>query len=295
MVKLIPVQYGVRSYPEGIRPKIQEIAGHFDKTAIHPLLPRFSLHTEYSCYARELCSPLLSSFPTLCSSHRQGIPQLWYSEAWAAEFAEFIRVLCAGQTPSVIEIHPPFSDYTDFAAFLSHYAVFEERILSVYPQVRILIENRFGTAYRGAPFLFSSARDFLELAERLDASGLHLQIAWDIPQFFTALGSSPRTMETDLHSVAPVIHAAAGIHLWGKKDSGRRKRVAHCGSLDDYFRGKSTLKRAFLACLHDLLGDGLPRLFVPEVNSGQSDLDAIVRDLLEAGFRFEPDGDWDPS
>lgn len=217
MVKLIPVQYGVRSYPEGIRPKIQEIAGHFDKTAIDPLLPRFSLHTEYSCYARELCSPLLSSFPTLCSSHRQGIPQLWYSEAWAAEFAEFIRVLCAGQTPSVIEIHPPFSDYTDFAAFLSHYAVFEERILSVYPQVRILIENRFGTAYRGSPFLFSSARDFLELAERLDASGLHLQIAWDIPQFFTALGSSPRTMETDLHSVAPVIHAAAGIHLWGKK------------------------------------------------------------------------------
>ncbi len=177
------------------------------------------------------CSP--PSLPCVPAIGR--IPQLWYSEAWAAEFAEFIRVLCAGQTPSVIEIHPPFSDYTDFAAFLSHYAVFEERILSVYPQVRILIENRFGTAYRGSPLPFSSARDFLELAERLDASGLHLQIAWDIPQFFTALGSSPRTMETDLHSVAPVIHAAAGIHLWGKKDSGRRKRVAHCGSLDDYF------------------------------------------------------------
>jgi hypothetical protein len=36
-----------------------------------------------------------------------------------------------------------------------------------------------------------------------------------------------------------------------------------------------------------LLDDGTPRLFVPEVNSSDTDLAAIVADLADNGFGFQ--------
>ncbi len=39
MTQLIPVKYRLYTYPAGITPRIQEIAGHLDKTDIHPHLP----------------------------------------------------------------------------------------------------------------------------------------------------------------------------------------------------------------------------------------------------------------
>ncbi len=46
------------------------------------------------------------------------------------------------------------------------------------------------------------------------------------------------------------------------------------------------MKECFLVGLHNLLNDGLPRFFVPEVNSNQ-DVAAIVMDLQSIGFKFQ--------
>ena len=50
--------------------------------------------------------------------------------------------------------------------------------------------------------------------------------------------------------------------------------------------GDNTLKEFFLTSLYHLLDDGMPRFFVPEVNSGDDDLASIVNDLIKAGFTF---------
>lgn len=102
---LIPIQYHKRKYPDHIRPNIDEIAGHFD---VHEISPNrnFSLHTEYSYGKRNLTSEVIKQFTTLQNSNKEGVPQLWYSELWAIEFAEFVKTLCNGKAPSIIEIHP---------------------------------------------------------------------------------------------------------------------------------------------------------------------------------------------
>lgn len=286
MTQLIPVKYRRCTYPAGIIPRIQEIAGHLDKTSIRPSMPRFSLHTEYSFRGRSLNSACLAPFEELRQRQVNGVPLLWYSARWAEQFAAFLQTLCGTYVPSVIEIHPPFGDYADTAHFFAVYTVFEQAILSVYPDVTLLIENRCGTRYPGAGFILSDAASMIAFAEGLQKSGLRLRITWDIPQLFSAMQTVPRTMKTHLEQMEPVLPYIDGIHLWGKGDNGGRQRVSHCGDLNTYFRGNVAAKETFLLRLHALLDDDRPRYFVPEVNSGQADLDSIVQDLLRYGFMF---------
>lgn len=129
MTTFIPVDYHGKSYPPGIKCEVLEIAGHFDKTSI-AFADRYSLHTEYSFTKRNMASNLMSKYPVLKGSEYRGIPRLWYSDGWAAEFGEFvIDIVDDRPDPEIIEVHPPFKDYCPTAAcFLDRYAIFEDII-----------------------------------------------------------------------------------------------------------------------------------------------------------------------
>ena len=147
------VKYHNQIYPAGISLRIEEIAAHFDATQINASLGR-SLHTEYSYGKRNYNSVLIKDFPVLAAANKDGVPQLWKNSAWADTFASFIFKLNGTETaPRVIEIHPPFSDYTDMAGFVENYSIFEERIHSQFPDTEILIENRCGSVYHGGKFI----------------------------------------------------------------------------------------------------------------------------------------------
>jgi hypothetical protein len=77
-----------------------------------------------------------------------------------------------------------------------------------------------------------------------------------------------------------------GVHLWGKTKSASGRWVSHVGTLDTLFCDRNDIKAEFLAALVSGLDDNNPRFFVPEVNSGEEDLHAIVRDLLSAGASY---------
>ena len=109
---LIPVKYHRRNYPPHIKAEIDEIAGHFDVSRMSAAR-KFSLHTEYSYGKRKLESDLLEKLPVLKNAQKNGVPQLWYSKQWAVEFAKFIKLLCDKEGPTIIEIHPPFTDYAE--------------------------------------------------------------------------------------------------------------------------------------------------------------------------------------
>jgi len=292
MPQLIPVAYHRRRYPPGIHPKIRELAGHFDTTSISPDGP-YSLHSEYSYGPRKLTSPLIAALPVLQDANRKGVPQLWRSEAWAEAFCDFIVALVdAHPPPAVVEIHPPFDDYCPtIDDFLDRYAVFEERLRGYFPEAQVLLENRSGSIYRGGRFLISDGVTLLELCQVVSGRGLGLGIALDVPQLLTTLGGPQRL---SAHQVAeallrlkPCRDRIKGLHLWGKKKSEKGRTVSHAGTLDTYFEGEADKKQALLEGLWDLLDDGTPRLFVPEVNSTDEDLAAIATDLTDSGFRFQ--------
>lgn|GEM_PF-3257176 len=76
-----------------------------------------SLHTEYSYGKRKWDSALVQEYLELVVAQKDSVPQLWKNERWAEQFADFIFELNgSGSVPKVIEIHPPFSDYTDIDA-----------------------------------------------------------------------------------------------------------------------------------------------------------------------------------
>lgn len=140
MVKLIPVKYNNREYPVEIQPKIQEVAGHFDIEKIEPNM-KFSLHTEYSYSERKMNSRLLKDLDEIKSATVNNIPMLWFSEKWAKEFYEFIRRLIIDnqQKAYLIEIHPPFSDYTkSISDFIKRYKIFEYEVKNSFPHINIL-------------------------------------------------------------------------------------------------------------------------------------------------------------
>jgi len=218
---LIPVKYHKRSYPAHIKPEIDEVAGHFDVLKISA--PRaFSLHTEYSYGKRSMLSALLGQFPVIRESHNQGVPKLWHSNEWALEFARFIKFVCNGATPAIIEIHPPFSDYTEsIETFLNRYKKFEELVLDFFPDSKIFIENRSGSTYKGGKFILSRGRDLRELSEGIARMGLKLRITLDIPQLITTYGG-PQSFDSSsilclLNRQRILQPMVDGIHLWGKK------------------------------------------------------------------------------
>ena len=122
------IKYHHQEYPKGIPLRYEEIAAHFDVTDVRYQL-RASLHTEYSYGKRNLDTELIRSFLEIVSAQRKGIPQLWKNENWASQFADFLFSLVEDKSvPDVIEIHPPFSDYTDMDTFIRNYSVFEKKI-----------------------------------------------------------------------------------------------------------------------------------------------------------------------
>ena len=54
---------------------------------------------------------------------------------------------------------------------------------------------------------------------------------------------------------------------------------AHNGTLDTFIENPVD-KEIFISGIRKICSDGKARFFVPEVNSGESDLKAVVRDVL---------------
>jgi hypothetical protein len=286
---LIPIKYHKRNYPIHIKPGIDEIAGHFDVSKIS-VTRKFSLHTEYSYGIRKLNSEILKTFSALRNAHNEGVPQLWYSAQWAVEFAEFVKLLCNGGKPTIIEIHPPFSDYIEtIDRFLEIYKKFEESILTYSPETKILIENRFGSIYKGGKFLISRGQHLRSLCDHISAKNLKLRIALDIPQLLTAYGGANRLESKAIGSILNrqnILQSMTEcIHLWGKRRCKSERIVSHQGDLNTYF-DNAEKKAVFLEWMADFLKDQKPRYFVPEVNSSDADLQSIVNDLEKKEIKF---------
>jgi hypothetical protein len=250
------------------------------------------LHTEYSFTGRKLSSALLEKFPAIKNSCKNDIPQLWYNKKWAREFADFVlKLMGKSSNLKIIEIHPPFDDYCpSIRKFIETYKVFEDKILSVLPGVCIIIENRFGSQYRGGKFIFSSQNEFIELAEGIETNKCSLRMILDVPglltRHFGPKDKPKKDITNVLQGLAPSRSYIKGMHLWGKKRGDSGRWISHSGNLDTYFDNHKSIKEHFLKELFDLLDDGKKRYFVPEVNSGDDDLHAIVSDLIKTGFRF---------
>jgi hypothetical protein len=288
MSVLIPIKYNKRKYPDGISPMIQEIAGHFDKEHINPVMD-YSLHTEYSFGERILENPLLENLSIIRKAHKNHIPKLWTSTEWAKEFFEFVTKLIGNnRPPRIIEIHPPFDDYCpSIEEFVERYLVFERKILASFPKTEIIIENRMGSYYRGGKFILSTSNDLFHLHRLI--KGLELKIVLDIPQLFTSCHLSTGRFTKDeivsvIRSIEKYKKSIVGIHIWGKKITNNRI-ISHMGTLDTYF-GDKNLKKIFLETLFDIFDDKTQRYFIPEVNSSDEDLASIIHDFTESGFIF---------
>ena len=280
------IKYHGQTYPSYVPLRIEEIAAHFDVKRIGGQLD-FSLHTEYSYGKRNLDSALMNGLPAIKMANKDGVPQLWTNEDWASQFAKFIVELVGRKTqPRIIEIHPPFNDYTDLETFAKNYAIFEAIIKVYFPEVEILIENRCGSVYHGGTFLLSKTKDIFKLAELIQAKGLSLKMAYDVPQIFTAHNAKTEKQFIRLLEEAKNIRwFIGGVHLWGKRISESGRKVAHCGDLNTYF-GDSAIKDSFLRAFKACFDDGVTRKMVLEVNSGNDDLTSIVNDLQSAGIQF---------
>ena len=289
MGHFIPVQYQNHIYPNGIKPRLYEVAANFDARPFVRPGP-FSLHTEFSYGPRAFKTPAVQGFNELISvTTKEGTPALWATASWAQEFARYVPTFTGGSAPTVVEIHPPFTVYATLQEFLERYAIFEQELTRVFPRVRILVENRCGNMNRGLRFALSTAGQLTEFSSLLDESGLRLKITLDLPQLFSAHNLSAKRgwegMEAVMAQMCEIRHNICGIHLWGKRPDRNGRPQAHFGDLNTYFENP-VAKERFFCSLHQLLDDNRPRLLVPEVNGGDSDFLSIVNDLALAGFTF---------
>lgn len=278
------VEYGGNAYPAGIVPELVEIAGHLDKDRIEDV-PRYSLHTEYSYGKRNFSSALVRQFPALCDANKDGVPQLWKSSEWAEQFAEFvIKLTETHAAPTVVEIHPPFNDYCDIDQFLDRYKAFEAKVHQRYPHVEIVVENRAGAVYRGGRFIVSRGKEIAELCKRIQETDTDLGVVLDFPQLVTGENIKPDAFDTSkyvaaIDAIYPYQSVIRGIHIWGKKQAENGRWVAHCGTLDTYLPNASD-RESFIAGIKKICSDEQARLFVPEVNSGNEDLKAVVNAVI---------------
>ena len=280
------IKYHGKEYPEDIPLRIEEIAAHFEITKIGGSLSR-ALHTEYSYGKRKFNSALIAKYPDILAAQKDGVPQLWKNESWASQFANFIFDLVGGgPAPKVIEIHPPFNDYTDLTGFVRSYSEFENKIKARFPETELLVENRCGSVYHGGRFVLSKIKDIEALCEKIANAGLGLKIAYDIPQIYTAHNVKTEDKYISLlEETKPLREFIGGVHLWGKSISSTGRKVAHCGDLNSYF-GDQGIKEHFLQAFKDCFDDDVARKMVLEVNSGNDDLQSIVADLQSVGIRF---------
>lgn len=279
------VAYGDSAYPQGIVPELSEIAGHLDKTNI--VTPEsYSLHTEYSYGKRNLNSALIQSLPALRDGHKEGVPQLWKSEEWADQFADFVIALTHNHpSPIVVEIHPPFSDYCDMDQFFMRYSVFEKKIHAVYQDTDIVIENRAGTVYHGGRFILGKADEIAEFCAKIEKKQIRLGVVLDFPQLLTAEHIDTNKFNREKYKAAidrilPYQEQIKGVHIWGKKKSDTGRWVAHCGNLDTFFDDEVD-KKSFIDGIKTICSDSRARYFVPEVNSGEADLQAVINAIIQ--------------
>ena len=199
-----------------------------------------------------------------------------------------IFALAGDAVPAVIEIHPPFGDYTDFDGFIKSYKVFENSILERFPEICLLIENRCGSVYKGGRFLVSKSQEVETLRNLIVQHGLRLKIAYDVPQIYTAHNVKKQNQYIDLLCQAESYREQiGGVHLWGKRKSETGRKVAHCGDLTSYFEGDLETKVLFLQQFNKCFDDGICRKMVLEVNSGNEDMLSIIADLRENGVFFK--------
>lgn len=283
--QFIFVEYNGLKYPEGYTANIKEIAAHFDKSDIEGA-EEYSLHTEYSYGKRKFDTELISRFPALVDSQKDGVPQLWESVEWASQFADFIVDLTAGHNnPTTIEIHPPFNDYCTLDEFVERYKVYEDKVKQHFPETNIVIENRAGAVYRGGKFLVGKAKEIVALCEQIKLHNLSLRVVLDFPQLLTAENIDTVKFNHDKYGAAIELISRhrdliKGIHIWGKKKSKTGRWVAHCGNFDTCFGGNEESKKSFIAGVEEICNDEQKRFFVPEVNSGTGDLELIMKALF---------------
>ncbi len=286
MTRFEMIKYHGKKYPSEIPLYTEEIATHFDVEKIGSVLG-YSLHTEYSYGKRKFEGRIVNQFSELIAAQKDGVPQLWKNETWALQFADYIVTLInEKRPPTVIEIHPPFSDYTNMEAFIKNYSVFEKEIKRRFPDVSILIENRCGSIYRGGKFIISKTQDLFKLVELIEREKLQLRIAYDVPQIYTAHSVKRNEQYISLLEDAMKIRQyIGGVHLWGKKVSKTGRKVSHCGDLNSYF-DNPVLKEKFLQMFKKCFDDNIIRTMVLEVNSGNDDLTSIIMDLKGVGIEF---------
>lgn len=291
-MNLIPITYHSKKYPNNVVSNIDEIAGNFDKDSINPQR-KYSLHTEYSHMKRKLDNELINKYPELKTSERENIPQLWKSKEWAKEFASFVIELVGNNIPpEIIEIHPPFNDYCkDFATFFEIYEEFEKIILKKFPTVKIFIENRCGTFYKGGKFIISNGKSIIQFLQELQNRNLKLKLVLDYPQVFSAEAIKMDDIKLKKiiifnNNIKQYISHIGGFHLWGKRKSQTRRWTSHTGDLNTFFSNNNLLKDEFINSVIDTFDDNVVRYFVPEVNSSEEDLQSIIYDLLKYEVKF---------
>jgi hypothetical protein len=291
------------NYPSHIETNIHELSGNFYKEKLIVNSP-YSLHTEPSHGGRVFSSKIVNELKHIKEAQKGNIPQLWRNKEWAEEFFIFIEGLIpTNKPPDVLEIHPPFDDYcSSFDQFLDIFNVFYRKFKSKYPATTIVIENRFGTMYKGGNFLLSKCSDVLKFGEILSKSNINLKIVLDYPQLFSAerqlikygkdenwMGPNPFGLVEEIisfnHCLKNFKEVICGIHMWGKLKKGNRW-IPHAGDFDTFFSNNNCLKHDFLSSVFSTFNDSIVRYFVPEIHSGESDLHSIVADMEQAGFIF---------
>jgi len=308
MSRLIPIIYKNMNYPSHIEADIHEVSGNFYKEKLVVKFP-YSLHTEPSSVPKTFCPKIVNELENINMAQKGNIAQLWRNKEWAYDFFTFIEWLIgSNDPPEVLEIHPPFNDYCkSFNQFLDIFKDFYNNFKNKYPSTTIVIENRFGTRYKGGKFLLSTCSDILEFCESLSNSDIDIKIVLDYPQLFSSetkiekkvenwMGKNPLQLlekiilfNLELKKYRELI---GGFHMWGKlyviKKGGLTRWIPHAGNFDTFFSNNDELKHKFLSSVFDTFNDDIVRYFVPEVNSGVSDLHSIVIDMENAGFIFTP-------
>jgi hypothetical protein len=274
---------------------VQEIAGNFDKDKVITGSP-YSLHTEYSYMPRGFNSKIIKDLNNITTAQRNNVPQLWYSKEWAHEFFIFIeRLIGPNDPPEVLEIHPPFRDYCNsFDHFLNVFKVFYDLFHNKYPKTLVLIENRFGTMYKGEKFLLATCADVLEFCGILKRTDISLKIVLDYPQIFSAelINMNNVSLKKILafnKELSKYRNVIGGFHMWGKRKSGNGRWTPHTGNFDTFFNYNKEMKFEFLHSVSQTFDDDIERYFVPEVNSGEEDVFSIVSDMENSGFKFITD------
>jgi hypothetical protein len=294
------------NYPPKYEASIHELSGNFHHKEELKVNSPYSLHTESSAMPIIFCSKIVNEFEHIKEAQKGNIPQLWHDKKWANEFFMFIEWLIGkNKPPEVLEIHPPFSDYCrSFDQFLGIFNTFYKKFKSKYPATTIVIENRFGTRYKGGKFLLSTCSDVLEFCKVLrnpNNSDINLKIVIDYPQIFSAetgngkkaenwMGPDPLKLVEKIISFNQELKKyrkiIKGFHMWGKLKTGNKWR-SHAGNFDTFFSNDNELKHMFLESVFTTFNDNMVRYFVPEVNSGESDLHSIVTDMEKEGFIFK--------